>query len=478
MTTPAAPPSSEGGRRGFLARALGGLADVRRGEVASALLFALDAFLLLTAYYVLKTVREPLVLTGGGRRISGAELKTYATAFQAVLLLLLLVPLYGRLTSGVSRRHLIRITVAVLLACLASFNLLAHRGVSVAVPYYVWLGITSPLLIAQFWSFANDYYSQEQGERLFPVVATGGSLGAIVGAALAAGMLGRLRVVDLMIVAGALLLLYLGVHALIERLPRRAPGAEAAAPLPPPPLAPGGGLRLAGRNPYLRLLALTVVIATMANSVSEFMLSRTVSEHAAAVVAAAGAPASPAAAHAAHEAEGAVIATVYARFFSAVNLLGFLLQAFVVGRLFRRIGVDRAAFVFPAIALGSYALIAGAPIFSVVIAAKLIENSSDYSLHNTVRQTLFLPTSREAKYQAKAAIDGFFFRMGDVLGALLVLAGVHLLELPVRGFALANLLIGAVWLPVIALVAAGYRQAPPRPSPTSHPRAAVDPVPG
>ena len=54
------------------------------------------------------------------------------------------------------------------------------------------------------------------------------------------------------------------------------------------------------------------------------------------------------------------------------------------------------------------------------------ENSLDYSLHNTLRGALFLPTTRAVKYKAKAAIDTFFFRMGDVIAGLgIVFPEVH-----------------------------------------------------
>ena len=80
----------------------------------------------------------------------------------------------------------------------------------------------------------------------------------------------------------------------------------------------------------------------------------------------------------------------------------------------------------------------------------MAENATDYSLQNTVRNVLFLPTSREEKYKAKQAIDSFFVRAGDVLSAGLVFVGAGLLELGTRQFALANLALVLVWL-VLAL---------------------------
>ena len=78
---------------------------------------------------------------------------------------------------------------------------------------------------------------------------------------------------------------------------------------------------------------------------------------------------------------------------------------------------------------------------------KTSENSLDYSLHNTLRQALFLPTSPAAKYKAKAAIDTFFFRMGDVIAGLgIVFLFVEVLGLGVRAFAVLNVVLAVVWL--------------------------------
>jgi AAA family ATP:ADP antiporter len=88
---------------------------------------------------------------------------------------------------------------------------------------------------------------------------------------------------------------------------------------------------------------------------------------------------------------------------------------------------------------------------TMVRVEKTAENSLDYSLHNTLRHALFLPTSRESKYKAQAAIDTFFFRMGDVIAGLgIVVLLVEVLGLGVRAFAILNILLAACWLVLAA----------------------------
>jgi AAA family ATP:ADP antiporter len=78
--------------------------------------------------------------------------------------------------------------------------------------------------------------------------------------------------------------------------------------------------------------------------------------------------------------------------------------------------------------------------------AKIAENATDYSLQNTVREVLFLPTTRDQKYKAKQAIDTFFVRGGDVMSALTVFAGTSVVVLTTQQFAIVNIVLVAVWL--------------------------------
>ena len=109
-----------------------------------------------------------------------------------------------------------------------------------------------------------------------------------------------------------------------------------------------------------------------------------------------------------------------------MNILGFVLQTLAVSRIFKLIGVRGALFILPILALGSYGMIMAVPIFAVVRIAKILENSTDYSIQQTTRHALFLPTSREAKYNAKQAIESFFWRAGDMLQAGVVFVGASL----------------------------------------------------
>ena len=128
------------------------------------------------------------------------------------------------------------------------------------------------------------------------------------------------------------------------------------------------------------------------------------------------------------------------------NALGLFLQLFVVSRIIRHRGVAVAVMILPALSFGAYNVLAFVPLLNAALAAKVVENSTDYSLNNTVRNMLFLPCTYEQKFAAKQAIDSFFVRMGDVLSAALVFAGTSLVVLPSRGFAAVNAALAVVAL--------------------------------
>ncbi len=131
-----------------------------------------------------------------------------------------------------------------------------------------------------------------------------------------------------------------------------------------------------------------------------------------------------------------------------VNLLALVLQAFFVSRIFKYIGVRGALFILPIIASPATRRSRSCRSSPTVQWTKIFENSTDYSIQNTTRQALFLPTSREAKYKAKQAIDSFFVRFGDMLQAGVVFVGVQL-ALNVRGFAIVNLVLIGVWFLIV-----------------------------
>ena len=380
------------------------------------------------------------ILSGGTFGLRGDELKTYATGAMAILLFGL-VPAYGWLANRVRRIVLINVSYAAVIASLLAFFALGRAGVPIGLPFFIWLGLVSLFLVAQFWSYANDIYSEEQGKRLFGIIAIGGSLGAVLGPRIA-------KAADtflLLPLAGGILLVALAALNAIDRHLATRQRTLAAAPIAGP-----GGFQLVLRDRYLLLIGVMLLVLNLVNTTGEYVLSNAVREHAMAQTA--------------DEAgQRELIKSFYADFFSWVNLAGFLVQAFLVSRIIGKVGVRVALFVMPVIVFGSYAAIAAFGGLAIIRAGKIAENATDYSLQNTVRQALFLPTSRAVKYKAKAAIDMFFVRAGDLLSALLVGFWIHQLGLRGRELALVNVGLVLVWLAICAGIVRRHRVLSPAP---------------
>jgi ATP:ADP antiporter, AAA family len=424
--------------RDRLARLLRPFARVEPGEGGTVLLLMVTLFLLLTSYYLLKTVREPLILVGGG-----AEVKSYASAAQA-LLLLLIVPAYSALVNRVGRVRLINRIGLFFVANIALFYLLARLHVPyLGVPFFIWVGIFSLMVIAQLWSFATDLYTPEQGKRLFALIAVGSSVGAIAGAWFAGVLLAAgVGVYEMMLVAAAALLACVGLTALVQRRERVRLAAIAANRRPQTPRDEGthSGFTLVLRDRYLLLIALMLLVLNLVNSTGEYILGRTVRQAAAAAL-----PMGT-------ETElNAFVGTLYAHYFTVVNILGAALQLFAVSRIIGKLGVRGAVLVLPLLALTGYAALAAAPALLLIRIVKSVENATDYSLQNTVRHALFLPTTAEVKYKGKQAVDTFFVRAGDVTSAGVVLVGTAI-GLSTPRFALLNAGFVLVWLALAVVV--------------------------
>ena len=468
-----APASGDAEQQTLLERFLGLFAEVRSGEAANVILMFGNIFLILTAYYILKVVREGLMIGGVELfGLGGDEIKAYLPAVMTVLLLVV-VPAYGALASAVSRVKLLNSTTLFVMGTLVLFYLWGSTGgvgTAIGLSFFIYLGIINVFLIAQFWSFANDIYTEHQGKRLFAIIAIGQSLGAVLGPKIAATFATDIFLLLLISagIFGACMLLYNIVNRREYSAQVDASGTGEAAPESETPLAKGGGFGLVFKSRYLLLIALMILVTNVVNTTGEYILSnaaKTYSEEVvpslnadqlqradAAALTAPGAAANPEAAkvtarnRALRGARSEVIGAFYGNFFFWVNLIGVLVQMFVVSRIFKYFGVRAALFVLPVIAFGSYGAFAVIGGLTVLRFAKTAENATDYSLQNTVKQALFLPTSREEKYKAKAAIDTFFVRFGDTAAAAIVWAGLHALHFSPRSFALVNLGLVLAWI--------------------------------
>jgi AAA family ATP:ADP antiporter len=413
--------------------------QLRPGEGKGVAVYFGYALLMMVSYYILKTIREPLLLTG-----SSAEMKSYAYAVTA-LVLLVVIPLYGLLFRHTGKQQLTRYITCFFLFNLLVFYLLGQAGLDIGFAYYVWVGIFGVMITAQFWAFAADSYNVNAGKRLFPVIMIGATLGSLVAPWMSGALFPTIGPWVLMLVAMVLLALTLPCVG----------WARSAVPPDSRSLPPAadekqhggllGGISLVFSDRYLFLLAMLILLLNWVNTTGEYILAELVVHYADLAVAAGNGVV-----------KSDFIASFYGNFFFVVNLLTLLFQVALVARVIRWIGVRGAVLVLPVIAIIGYGLVAFIPVFSIIRLAKTIENSTDYSLMNTTRHALYLPLSAAEKYEGKTTIEAFFWRFGDLAQAGAVYVGLHWFQFGIAQFALVNMVLSVVWLWVAWQVAKGY----------------------
>lgn len=461
--------------------------EVKSGEAPTALLLTLNVFLLLTAYYIIKPVREELILA----MESGAEYKSYMSGAIAIALMFA-VPAYARFAKKLPRNRLV---VGVTIFFISHLVLFYFAQASETIrPYlglifFLWIGIFNMMVVAQFWAFANDVYTEEQGKRLFALVGLGASVGAASGSGIAGVIREPIGVFQMLLVAAALL----GLCAFLTQVVHvRESKSKSGAGEKDKDEKDGkkeperrGAFAMVFKHRYLLLIAIFSLIFSFVNSNGEYMYGKLLKDDAKAHVGevsreeaekwsntAVGEKAiknafeadqkkadgkfkgkkleevkgEVAQAALKDERYGAHINEGYNKLFLWVNIIGVLLQMLVVSRVVKYLGLSKAFLIFPVIALIDASFIAAVPALMVVFVGKIAENSVDYSLNNTVRNALWLSTTREMKYIAKQAVDTFFVRLGDVSHGILVFIAAAQLGMGVRFIAITNIVLVAAWI--------------------------------
>lgn len=432
-----------------LERILRLFADVRPHEGATSLILVANIFLILTAFYLIKPVREGwLAITDIGD-LTKLEIKAYS-AFAQSLLLIGILPYYAYLASKWSRHDLI-LRVGLLFGVLLVGFWLTQPGLLLGntplfgILFYLFVGIFSVTLVAQFWAFSSDIYGAERGARLFPLIALGAALGATLGSWLGRKLLALPAVDAFDLILIALIPLGLSLAFAMSTDKRGAYGdpSEWTTDRWQEPAAPSGDgpYKLILRHRYLSATALMIMVFTWVVTSGDNILFGIVQEALAEdLVDLSNDP------KAFNLALQESTAAFYGDLYFWINLITLILQAFVVSRILKAGGMQALLYTTPFISLFAYASMAFVPILGLIKVLKVAENSSTLSIHNTARHMLWLPTSKEMLYQAKPTVDTLFVRLGDGMAAMTILIGTRVFELSNTGFVVINISLVLVWI--------------------------------
>jgi AAA family ATP:ADP antiporter len=451
-------------------RLLGLFTEVRPGEATTALLMFVNVFLILCAYYFVKPLREGWISISDIGGLSKMEVKAY-TSFAQSILLLFIVSWYGRLAGRLNR---VTLTTRATLFCISNlviFWFLQPGFFFAALPFsgivfYIWVGMFGVFVVAQFWTFCADVYTDERGKRLLPLIAIGATSGAVVGSWIVS------QLVESGIVDTKMLLLLATVPLFVSiELTKIVEKREAGSNLPAAEEAPQGkdarsilsSARFVLLSRFLLAAALVTLLTNWVNTNGENLLFRVIQETLADQAAEQGVTDKSALLEFTRDGTTAF----YGDFFFWVNTVALLLQAFVASRLLKYGGFAAIALMLPVIALLSYTAMALLPVLAIVKMMKIAENATDYSINNTARHVLWLPVSSAMKFRGKPAIDTLYVRLGDGLAAATVLVGVQMLAMSTRSFFVFNAILVLCWLAFSLLMVREHRKAsdaapPPR----------------
>lgn len=391
-------------------------------ELAATLWSFAYFFCLLSAYFVLRPVREAMGIEGGVKDLPWLFLATFGAMLGAM-------PLYWALVSRFPRRVFIPVvyhffTVNLLLFYLALMSRPEHVVVTGRV-FFVWVSVFNLMAVTVFWSFMADIFTNEQGRRLFGFIAGGGSLGALFGSLLTSVLTVRIGYPHLLLISAALLeAAVICMGRVGRRAPRRA-GAEAAV-LDRKPI--GGGL-VSGflaivESPYLLAICGYMLLATYTGTVLYFAQGTIVSE-------------------AIQDTDERVRLFSWINF--AVQSLTLVLQIFVAARIIRAIGVGFTLIILPLVYAAGFSTLAAAPTLAVVVVFQVLRRGTAYGVAKPTKETLFTLVGDEEKYKSKSFIDTVVFRGGDALAGWLF-AGLRGLGLSLGAVSVVTLPVAGVWV--------------------------------
>jgi len=426
-------------------------ADVQPREGKTCLILLGNIFLILVAFYLIKPVREGWLAVTDIGGLTKLEIKAYS-AFAQSLILFAILPVYARLAAKWPRRDLMLRVGGAFALLLVAFWLTQPGFILGNVPafgifFYLFVGIFSVTLVAQFWAFSTDVYGPERGARLFPIVAIGAALGSTVGSWIGEKLvkLPSIAAFDLILVALVPLGLALMLASWTDRRGTYGDPStwtsdrweEAASP------SDQGPFKLILKHRYLTATAAMIMVFTWVVTSGDNILFSIVQQNFAEEYA-----------HLLNNpvefdlAMKEATTAFYSDLYFWINLFTLLLQAFVVSRILSFGGMKALLYATPFISLATYASMVFMPILGLIKVLKVAENSSNYSIHNTARQMLWLPTTKQMLYQAKPTIDTLFVRLGDGLAALTILVGTRVFSLGNTGFIVINILLVIVWITI------------------------------
>jgi AAA family ATP:ADP antiporter len=375
--------------RDYLRRAAG----LQPGEGLPAFLAVATFFCLMTAYNILKPLRDEMGIAGGVEQLPNLFLFTLAAMLAAA-------PLFGWISRGRDRDAFLppvyRFFALNLLAFYLALTFLPQADAWLGRVFYVWVAVFNMFCLSLFWGFMADGLGFRRGRRVFGVVAVGGTAGAVLGASITDLLVHALGRVPLLLVSLAFLEVSVRLIRPLSRSLRALPSGETR---PPREVSRGSilaGISLVLRSRYLQAICVFLMIYTLNKTFFYFAQANIV---------------------AVEEIERAARAQLFARIEVWVQTATLITQLTLTGRIMRRVGSGPLLAALPLVTAAGFVALALAPGLAVLIAVLVVTRPLNYAFTKPARESLYTPLGADAQYRAKSFIDTFVYRGGDAVGA-------------------------------------------------------------
>jgi AAA family ATP:ADP antiporter len=403
----------------WLRDVLPSVTDAEPGEAVPVGWAFLYFFCLLCGYYILRPVRDEMAIEGGVQHLPWMMTATFVT-------LLLVTPLFGWLSTRAPRYRLLLIVYTFFGSNLLLFfvAMMGHLSPEwTARAFFVWLSVFNLFVVSVFWSVMVDLFTPAQGARLFGVIAAGGSIGAMVGPLLTTGLTYLVPIPVLLLFSVSFLVACGFCLHRLDRWAKAQPARQGSGQDEPIGGSFWSGVRSALSSPYLFGICLYLFFLTTTATFLYLEQMRLVSEQIP----------SP---------EGRT------RLFSlidlVVNVLTFLMQVTVTGRVIGRFGLASALVVLPVASAIGFGVIGILPSLVVFVLFTIVRRVGEYALAKPAREVLFTVVSREEKYKAKNFIDTAVSRGGDATTGWIV-SGVKVLGMTAGQMAWILIPLSLLW---------------------------------
>ena len=403
--------------QGFLARSMRSAFKIEPHESRAALLSFAFVLILMTAYYILRPIRDAM-----SSDWTDAELSTLFTV--TFLFSFVFVSAYGAACARITFRRLVPAVYAFFAVSFLAFYIAvqdAGEADWVRRSFYVWVSVFSLFHISVFWSYMADIFDRNQAPRLFGFISAGASIGAIIGPSITVLLVDVVGRDALLLISATLLLVPIGIIAVLSRDHRDDPASG-----PPLPAKIGGnplaGFSLFVRNPYLLGIAAFILLYTAISTFVYFELKNLMDG-----------------------VDETTRVQIWSGMDLAVNVLAIATAMFGTSRLTLRFGLTTTLVLVPVLITAGLLIVVFSPLLAVVIGLQIVRRAGNYAITRPGREMLFTTVDRESRFKAKSVIDIVVYRGGDALTAWAFTGLTQGLGLGLAAVAAVGAAIAAIW---------------------------------